>query len=84
MDKSWMQCCRGSDPFIMGVLKFLDFVVQNTNEPTGLYKFPYTKCRNHKRRLNVNEMYKHLTNNGIMEEYTIWDQHGEASNIPSL
>ncbi|KAM7469376.1 hypothetical protein LguiA_007559 [Lonicera macranthoides] len=84
MDKSWMQCCRSSNPFILGVLKFLEFVVQNTNEPTELYKCPCKKCRNHKRRLNVNEMYKHLTGNGIMEEYTIWDQHGEASNIPSL
>ncbi|KAM7494251.1 hypothetical protein LguiB_028860 [Lonicera macranthoides] len=54
-------------PLHSGVLKFLEFVIQNTNELTGLYKYFCTKCCNHKRRLNVNEMYKYLIGNGIME-----------------
>ena len=60
-----------------GVMDFCTFVRENGNNVTGLYPFPCKRCYNIGTRLSLDDIYAHLTSNGIMLLYTVWYLHCE-------
>ncbi|CAM8953846.1 unnamed protein product [Rhodiola kirilowii] len=78
MDKSWMNLLDKCDPrFGQGILAFINFVKQNKPWSTT-HKCPCRRCRLHHGRLSLDEIQKHLFVNGIMQDYTTWNFHGEV------
>ncbi|XP_073133910.1 uncharacterized protein [Henckelia pumila] len=77
MQKTWMDCPRASLQYRVGILHFLRYAYANTNDevrkPCPCCK--YINSSNHDRAT----IYEHLTINGMLPDYRIWDFHGEMS-----
>ncbi|KAK1352507.1 hypothetical protein POM88_053204 [Heracleum sosnowskyi] len=79
-DRSWMKRRfdgRGgiTDEYKRGVDNFIEFA-QQTKDKHGLIGCPCTKCKN-LAWITEDEVKFHLYQNGIIEAYTIWYDHGE-------
>ena len=86
-DKSWIHesCGRSDKRYLDGILAFCNFAAskKGRDEPK-LYKCPCEKCLLQWVPLPLDDMYTHLWQNGFMKTYTIWKEHGESADIPSL
>ncbi|KAL9668069.1 hypothetical protein QQ045_002443 [Rhodiola kirilowii] len=78
MDKSWMTLERCDPRYIEGIANFIDFVKQNSVDPKHLC--PCQRCKLHKRKISLDEVYLHLIQHGMMWGYTTWTSHGEVGN----
>lgn len=65
-----------------GIVSFINFVKENCHETTHLC--PCRRCRMHKGRISLNEIFSHLISKGMMVDYTNWTSHGEGRNAPSV
>lgn len=77
-----MTCPVYDKSFHEGVLQFLQFAEDNQYNPNGLYRCPCRRCSN-TMIMDKQKIYYHLTSNGILPHYTVWDLHGEVTSIPS-
>ena len=80
MDKSWMLSDRNSEPYMDGVVAFIDFAVGNLNMSTNTIPCPCVSCLNHC-SLPVDEVHYHLLVKGFDRHYTRWIKHGEKDNF---
>lgn len=77
MQKTWMDSARASLQYRVGILHFLRYAYADANDEVKK-PCPCCKCinsSNHDRPT----MYEHLTINGMLPDYRIWDFHGEKS-----
>ena len=80
MDKDWMSKDRLSREYENGVESFLQFAMENTNDPNMGISCPCAKCGNLKKK-NIQTIRAHLYCNGIDMTYHTWIWHGERSTI---
>ena len=83
-DKSWMQLNRGDYRYYDGIMAFCNFALKNCDKEPKLFKCPCTTCGLQWLPLSVGDMLAHLLNNGFMSGYTIWTEHGERADVPSI
>lgn len=82
VDKSWMNLRRFEEKYILGIYTFLEFAKKNSVSCNGYYKCPCIDCGNMLFQ-NEADIIFHLKNVGMMKNYTVWDQHGEVTDIPT-
>ncbi|KAJ9562062.1 hypothetical protein OSB04_007222 [Centaurea solstitialis] len=82
VDKTWMNLRRFEEKYILGIYTFLEFAKKNSVSWNGYYKCPCMDCGNMLYE-NEEDIIYHLKNFGITKTYTVWDQHGEVTNIPT-
>ncbi|KAJ9549318.1 hypothetical protein OSB04_021861 [Centaurea solstitialis] len=82
VDKSWMNLRRYEEKYILGIYTFLEFAKKNSVSWNGYYKCPCIDCGNMLYQ-NEADIIDHLKDVGITKNYTVWDQHGEVTNIPT-
>ncbi|KAJ9539379.1 hypothetical protein OSB04_032112 [Centaurea solstitialis] len=82
VDKSRMNLRRYEEKYILGIYTVLEFAKKNSVSWNGYYKCPCTDCNNMLYQ-NVADIIYHLKDVGITKDYTVWDQHGEVTNIPT-
>jgi hypothetical protein len=75
MVKRLLRYPRGSDPYVVGVERFIEFTFKDKHEGTKIY-CPYQACV-HTTVQSRDEMYGHLVCNGILENYDEWDFQGD-------
>ncbi|CAM8931598.1 unnamed protein product [Rhodiola kirilowii] len=80
MDKSWMGLKRIDTRYIQGIDEFVKFAKQNGGNS---HICPCRRCLMIRGRITTKEMFVHLINNGMMNEYHTWTSHGEESTEPS-
>ena len=84
MDKSWIPLGRTSEgrlsqQYFDGVMAFINFAITVMNRK-GEILCPCTKCVNY--YLQKPQIVQiHLLRHGIMQTYTIWDEHGESHTM---
>ncbi|CAM8999756.1 unnamed protein product [Rhodiola kirilowii] len=78
MDKSWTSLERCDARYIEGIAIFIDFVRRNSVDPNHLC--PCQRCKLHKRKISLDEVYMHLIQHGMMRGYTTWTSHGEVGD----
>ncbi|XP_073057930.1 uncharacterized protein [Primulina eburnea] len=81
MEKAWMDYPHGSLEYRVGVLHFLRYAFDHTNDE-DTKPCPCRKCinsLNHDRQT----VHEHLLINGILRDYRIWSFHGEKLIIQS-
>ena len=71
---------RNSEPYMDGVVAFIDFAVGNLNMSTNTIPCPCVSCLNHC-SLPVDEVHYHLLVKGFDRHYTRWIKHGEKDNF---
>jgi hypothetical protein len=67
MIKCLLRCPRGSDSYVVGVERFIEFAFKDNPEGTKIY-YPCQTCV-HTTVQPRDEMYGHLVCNGIFENY---------------
>ena len=82
VDKCWMNLRRFEEKYILGIYTVLEFAKKNSVSWNGYYKCPCTDCGNMLYQNEADIIY-HLKNVGIIKNYTVWDQHGEVTDIPT-
>ncbi|KAJ9567557.1 hypothetical protein OSB04_003523 [Centaurea solstitialis] len=82
VDKTWMNLRKFEEKYILGIYTFLEFAKKNSVSWNGYYKCPCMDCGNMLYQ-NEEDIIYHLKNFGITKTYTVWDQHGEVTNIPT-
>ncbi|CAM8920842.1 unnamed protein product [Rhodiola kirilowii] len=78
MDKSWMSLERCDARYIEGIAIFIDCVRRNSVAPNHLC--PCQRCKLHKRKFSLDEVYMHLIQHGMMRGYTTWMSHGKVGD----
>ncbi|XP_075515529.1 uncharacterized protein LOC142550176 [Primulina tabacum] len=79
--KAWMDYPRGSLDYQVGIRNFLRYAFANTTDEVTK-PCPCRKCinsLNHDRET----VYEHLMINGILQDYRIWNFHGEKLIVQS-
>ncbi|XP_073133711.1 uncharacterized protein [Henckelia pumila] len=79
MDKAWMSKNRLSHEYEVGVDSFLQFAMQNANDPNEI-PCPCTRCGNLQMK-DVRTIRAHLCSNGMDLTYHTWIWHGERSTV---
>ncbi|XP_073153348.1 uncharacterized protein [Henckelia pumila] len=79
MDKAWMSKNGLSHEYEAGVESFLQFAMQNANDPNEI-PFPCTRCGNLQMK-DVRTIRAHLCCNGMDLTYHTWIWHGERSTV---
>ncbi|XP_073153087.1 uncharacterized protein [Henckelia pumila] len=79
MDKAWMSKNRLSHEYEVGVESFLQFAMQNANDPNEI-PCPCTRCGNLQMK-DVRTIRAHLCSNGMDLTYHTWIWHGERSTV---
>ncbi|CAI0559797.1 unnamed protein product [Linum tenue] len=77
-NKEWMSIRNRREPgFVDGVNNFIDYAFSHSANKEAI-RCPCTKCRNavYKGR---SEVQYHLLKNGILENYSTWNFHGEGA-----
>ena len=75
--KRLLRYSKGSDPYLAGVEKFLEFAFKDKPEGIKIY-CPCQTCV-HTTVQTRDDMYGHLVCNGILENYDEWNFHGDNS-----
>ena len=70
--------------YLDGVLAFCNFAASNLKTGPKLHKCLCKKCNLQWLPLPLDDMFHHLWTNGFMSDYTVWVEHGERADIPSL
>ncbi|XP_073120763.1 uncharacterized protein [Henckelia pumila] len=79
MDKAWMSKNRLSHEYEAGVESFMQFAMQNANDPNEI-PCPCTRCGNLQMK-DVRTIRAHLCCNGMDLTYHTWIWHGERSTV---
>ncbi|XP_073120575.1 uncharacterized protein [Henckelia pumila] len=79
MDKAWMSKNILSHEYEVGVESFLQFAMQNANDPNEI-PCPCTRCGNLQMK-DVRTIRAHLCSNGMDLTYHTWIWHGERSTV---
>ena len=77
MVKRLLRYPKGSDPYVAGVERFIEFAYKDKPEGSKIY-CPCQSCV-HTTVQSKDEMYGHLVCNGILDNYDEWDFHGDPS-----
>ena len=91
MDKSWIKESNiGEQHYVDGVVNFINFVRDHgvaeriTSAGEKRYVCPCRNCMNSRSMFHSLETIAvYLFTKGMMGTYTIWDNHGEISNMPT-
>jgi len=75
--KRLLRYSKGSDPYLAGVEKFLEFAFKDKPEGIKIY-CPCQTCA-HTTVQTRDDMYGHLVCNGILENYDEWNFQGNVS-----
>jgi hypothetical protein len=70
---------RNSEPYMDGVVAFIDFAKGNLKMSTNTIPCPCVSCLNHC-SLHVDEVHYHLLVKGFDRNYTRWIKHGEKDD----
>ena len=65
-----------TDAYRNGVLEFLKFVHENMSGDK--YSCPCRRCRNGTGHIDVGDIFVHLMEYGMVQDYTLWYFHGEG------
>ncbi|CAM8895655.1 unnamed protein product [Rhodiola kirilowii] len=80
MDTSWIGSERGTTRYIQGVTDFVEFAKQSGEDT---HVCPCRRCLMIRDRITSKEMFVHLINNGMMNDYYTWTSDGEERSEPS-
>ncbi|XP_052295778.1 uncharacterized protein LOC127901818 [Citrus sinensis] len=81
MDKTWIFCARLSDEYSDGVDDFLEFAILNSENRMSI-RCPCTTCCNME-FLSPQQVRLHLFKKGFLENYLVWNWHGEVDRKPT-
>ena len=81
MDKTWIFCDRLSDKYSDGVDDFLEFAILNSENRMSI-RCPCTTCCNME-FLSPQQVRLHLFKKGFLENYLVWNWHGEVDRKPT-
>jgi len=81
MDKTWIFCDRLSDEYSDGVDDFLEFAILNSENRMSI-RCPCTTCCNME-FLSPQQVRLHLFKKGFLENYLVWNWHGEVDRKPT-
>ena len=80
IDKEWMKDKNlESGAYKDGMINFLTFVQENVSG--NKHSCPCKHCRNGSGQIDVGDIFIHLMEYGIDEEYNFWCFHGETSGV---
>ena len=65
-----------TDAYKNGVLEFLEFVHKNMSG--NKHSCPCRRCRNGTGHIEVGDIFVHLMEYGMVQDYTLWHFHGEG------
>ena len=68
-----------TDAYKNGVLEFLEFVHKNMSG--NKHSCPCRRCRNGTRHIKVGDIFVHLMEYGMVQDYTLWHFHGEETLV---
>ncbi|XP_050368996.1 uncharacterized protein LOC126787107 [Argentina anserina] len=82
IDKSWMQLKLSDPKYFNGVASFMEFAISHALDSDGKVRCP---CRDDKNtyRFILTTVQRHLLYRGFMEDYIVWDKHGEKEDSDS-
>ncbi|XP_050365568.1 uncharacterized protein LOC126784123 [Argentina anserina] len=82
IDKSWMQLKLSDPKYFNGVASFMEFAISHALDSDGKVRCP---CRDDKNtdRFVPTTVQRHLLYRGFMEDYIVWDKHGEKEDSDS-